>query len=198
MRDFTIETYDRTAMRYAGRHWSIRRWSRQYRDFERLLEGRKILDVGCGPGRDSKHFLSKGYAVVGTDKSKGMIAEARKRVPEGKFRVMDMLNLKIRRGSFNGIWCCASLLHIKKSSASKVMKSFRRILKKNGLLFLSLKMGKGEKIVLYPDCSRRFFSFYTVKELEILIEPEFTLLEMYADTDDDGDTWLSAFARPAQ
>jgi ubiquinone/menaquinone biosynthesis C-methylase UbiE len=194
MRDFTISTYDRTAHKYAERHWDFRRWSRQYKDFMALMKGRKILDAGCGPGRDSKYFLSKGYAVLGTDKSKGMIEEAKIRVPEGRFRKADLLRLKLKRHSFDGIWCCASLLHIKKTAAPRIISSFQRILKSGGVLFMSLKMGCGERIIMYPDGSRRFFSFYDAKELENIVGAKFRIVKMYADTDDDGDTWLSVFA----
>ncbi len=124
MKDFTIETYNKTAPRYAKRHWRISFWSRQYKDFIKLCKGRKILDAGSGPGRDTRYFLRKGYDVVSIDKSQGMLDEAKLRVPNGNFIKMDMSNLKFAPKSFDGIWCCASLLHIKKSKAPKVIGSF--------------------------------------------------------------------------
>ncbi len=196
MKDFTIETYNKTASRYAKRHWRVSLWSRQYRDFTKLCKGKKILDAGSGPGRDTRYFLRKGYNVVSIDASQGMLDEAKRRVPKGHFIKMDMLNLRFARNSFDGVWCCASLLHIRKSKASKVISSFKNIIKEKGILFVSLKQGKGERTVAYPDGSKRFFAYYTRPEAEKLISKSFQMLKSYTHRDDEGDVWISIFAEP--
>ena len=56
MKDFTLETYDRTAHAYAESHWKrdAHLLDKQHGDFLEFLKGRRMLDVGCGPGRDSE------------------------------------------------------------------------------------------------------------------------------------------------
>jgi len=197
MDDLTIETYNKIAEKYAETHWDTHSMDKQYCDFINFLNGKRLLDAGCGPGRDTRYFLSKGYRVTSIDKSKGMLAEAQKRVAGGDFREMDMLKLKFRAKVFDGIWCCASLLHIRKSDAARVLTGFNKILKDKGILFLSLKMGRGERIVTYPDGNRRFFSYYSEKEIVELVERNFKVLKVSTQSEKQGDVWVNVFAQKA-
>ena len=69
----TIETYDKIAEEYA-KTWGDINLIKKYADlFLRFLKGRKILDVGCGPGRDSEYFSERGLEVTGIDLSRNFL-----------------------------------------------------------------------------------------------------------------------------
>jgi ubiquinone/menaquinone biosynthesis C-methylase UbiE len=152
--------------------------------------------VGCGPGRDTKYFLRKKFEVVGIDLSGGMLKEARKRVPKGKFMKMDVKKLRFKDGSFDGAWSNACLLHITKSQLEATLEELRRVLKRNGLLFVSFKSGNGEGFRGYPDGTRRFFAYYTKEEiLRLMKRFKFKILKSYLFYDSDGDTFINIFLR---
>src|SRR5262245_11152044 len=76
----------------------------------------RIIDLGCGAGRDMAWFESQGQRVTGADLSAGMLAQAR-RIADGDLLMMDMRRLAFRPASFDGVWCCAAILHLPKREA---------------------------------------------------------------------------------
>ncbi len=191
----TIATYNKIATFYESKHNTKNFWTQEYKEFERSISGKRVLDVGCGFGRDSKHFVNKGFDVTGIDASVGMLRLAKKNVPSAKFLHMDMLKLSFKTRSFDGIWCCASLLHIPKKDAPSIIRRFKHILRPEGLLFISVKKGKGERYRTYPDGTMRFFSFYSENYLKRIIEEAgFKVLSLHKRKDTEGDTWLTILA----
>ncbi len=189
----TIDAYNRIAHEYADTHWSVHFWDRQYKEFEGLLHGKRLLDAGSGAGRDTRYFISKGYDVVSIDASSGIVDEARKRVPEGSFMEMDMTDMKFADGEFDGLWCCASLLHLDDVEARKALSEFKRVLNSNGVLFISVKLGSGGVIEKRPDGTERYFRNYGVEEIRDLISRYFKVVNVYTHSGKDGNTWISAF-----
>jgi SAM-dependent methyltransferase len=169
--------------------------SMQYRQFLKYLSpGCKLLDLGCGSGRDSAYFSSLGFAVTAADGSE----ELCKRVREN--HGIPALCIKFEELSFaaqfDAIWACASLLHVKKSDMPDVMKKVSAALKSGGILYASFKYGSEERF-----CNGRFFSDYTEKDLDTLLTPEtkLSLLE-YRITEDVrpdrcGERWLNFIAK---
>ena len=102
-----------------------------------------ILDLGCGPGRDVKYFLSLGHAVVGLDGSKVFCSMAQQytgcQILHQKF-----LSLKLAPHSFDGIFANASLFHVPSTELSRVLYDLHTALKPGGVLFLSNPRGNGE------------------------------------------------------
>lgn len=115
-----------------------------YQMFEKYLRrGEKILDLGCGSGRDSKYFLSQGYEVVSVDGSEEICKCAseylRRPVQCVRFEEMNFSQ------EFDGVWACASLLHVEKDKLSDVLKRVFMSLKENGILYASFKYGTEER-----------------------------------------------------
>src|SRR3989344_3904419 len=108
----TLKTYAKVADEYAQRRRHF--WVPEYQLFKKLIKGKKILEIGCGTGHEAAYFVKDKFDYLGTDLSAAMLKVARKLVPKAKFRQMDMLKLKLPEKSFDGIWACASLLHIPK------------------------------------------------------------------------------------
>lgn len=128
-----------------------------------LKPGAHILDAGCGSGRDTKAFLERGYLVTAIDNSVKM-AELATALTGHKCEVLSFQKMEFRE-TFDGIWACASLLHVSKSEMNDVMTRFVHALKPNGVFNISLKEGEGEKFA----GDGRFFNYYTVESFRSLL-----------------------------
>ncbi len=188
----TIATYDREAAAFAGRHWQVR--------LERALEGlgrylrpaARVLDLGCGPGRDLLLLRERGYRVVGLDLSAGMLAEARRRAGGPLLRA-DMRRLPLGNASFDGIWCCATLLHLPRAEAGVALGEIRRVLRPGGAVYLSVQEGNGE--AWKPSAEgKRFFCLYRMEELVALVEAAgLTVVERWPGRSDWAE-WINLVA----
>nr|WP_319521091.1 class I SAM-dependent methyltransferase [uncultured Sphaerochaeta sp.] len=100
--------------------------------------GGRILDAGCGSGRDSRYFLDSGYQVEAFDLSESMVEAACDLtglpVRQLSFQKMDYKN------SFDGIWACASLLHVPLCELPSVFQKMAVALKEHGVLYCSFKL----------------------------------------------------------
>ena len=105
--------------------------------------GARILDVGCGPGRDMAWFEAQGAAVTGVDLSAGMLRQAGTRV-RGALVQMDMRRLAFPDRTFRGVWSSASLLHLPRAEAPGALAEMRRVLVPGGAFFLAIQEGEGE------------------------------------------------------
>ena len=117
-----------------------------YEKFLRYIPDKgRILDVGCGSGRDSLYFINNGYDVTSIDASEEMVKLS------SALTGQSTIHLRIEdidyQNKFNGIWACASLLHIEKKLTEKVLISLVNALKKNGVLYASYKYGANTSIL---------------------------------------------------
>jgi len=136
---------------------------------------RRVLDLGCGFGHDLGRFLERGLDTIGVDLSQGMLALARRRLPEAELRHMDMRYLDLEPGSFGGVWAAHCLYHIPRGDIDKVIEGVKRVLVPGGAFLCSLKLGEGEGIdtqvqaASYPG-RPRFYALYTEAEARELLE----------------------------
>lgn len=138
--------------------------------FLESLEGSRVLDVGCGNGRDCKYISQKGFDVSGIDMSYGMLKIAKDKVPNVKFEMMDMTNIRYPDNSYDGIISNCSLFHIPSEELPKTLESFARVLKPNGKLLLILQEGLGETMIEEPyrpgvNIYMNYFSVETISNL---------------------------------
>lgn len=159
-----------------------------------LPPGGCILDAGCGSGRDGDAFASQGYRVTAIDASPAMVQAARERGLDARLVVFQELEFD---ACFDGIWACASLLHIPHAEIADVLRRFSRALKPNGVLYASLKEGKGERIA--EDA--RFFSYFSLDEFVTSLTQDslFQILRAWKSDDPDSSggisPWLNFLAR---
>ena len=104
-----------------------------------------ILDLGCGSGRDSLYFLEKGYIITSVDASEEMVRLSSELTGQ-KTQYLRMQDIEFKN-EFNGIWACASLLHIDKKLTESVFNILCNALRDNGVLYASYKYGKGTSIL---------------------------------------------------
>ena len=196
----TIGVYDRLGIKYLSSIESVA--PDEIRLFvKELPKNSSVLDVGCAGGRDSKFFSDSGLRVTGIDLCKRFLDEAKKRVPDGLFLKKDLLLLNFKKESFDGIWASAVLLHVEKRDLLKVLNDLNNLLKSNGVIFIGVKQGVGERSVIdkLSDGQSRYFSFYSKKEIENCVQDSgFSIIYSKIRDDDTGRNyvkWIRIIAR---
>ena len=150
-----------------------------YRPFlENMPSTGKILDAGCGSGRDSKFFLEKGFSVVAFDNSPNMVRHAAELTGQ-EVLLMSFEDIEFK-DNFDGIWACASVLHVPEDNISGVLSKFTDALKDDGILYTSFKYGDKEQIR-----NGRFFADYTEERFDQLLTaiPKLELIQYWKTSD---------------
>jgi ubiquinone/menaquinone biosynthesis C-methylase UbiE len=153
--------YDQIAPGYARRQAGLGLGFTDLMDaFTARLPSRALVaDLGCGPGHDGVRLVQAGYRVVGVDRSAGMLAIAAERLP-GQVTRGDLRRLPLASAALDGIWCCASILHVPQDQTPAVLAEMRRVLRPDGHLALVTALGEGaglEPVPFAPDVQRWFY-----------------------------------------
>lgn len=158
----------------------------------RLPEGARVLDLGCGSGRDSKAFTDMGFDVVPVDGSEGMcrVASELLGVPVRRLLFSD---LDYKEG-FDGVWACASLLHVHPEELPDVMDKAHRALRPGGVLFVSFKSGSFTGVR-----DGRWYTDLDEEGVRGLAERTgFGVDEVVVTEDAMGTVWTNAFLRRSE
>jgi len=176
----TIETYDKTIKEYKKNVLPL--VPEEIESFmSQMPKSGKVLDLGCGFGRDCIILKKNGFDVTGIDLSKGMIKEAKK-LKSVDFRVMDARKLRFPKDNFDGVWACASLLHLRKKEIGKTLSEIYRVLKLGGICFISVKEGKDEGVVKDERYggAPKFYAYYKKNEFaDLLKKAGFKVIDSY-------------------
>lgn len=163
--------YDLTAGKTADQWYEEEILKPTLEDFMSLFSNNpKILDLGCGTGHESNRLHQLGATVVGIDFSDECIRIAKERTPQCRFEAVDFRNLDKNLGIFDGVFACASLIHINPKELSGVMKNIRSVLMDGGYFGVIIVYGEGIKeewSILEVDGKklRRTFYLYTKQML---------------------------------
>ena len=159
--------------------------------------GSKILDFGCGSGRDTKYFLEKGYRVEATDGSSELCKLASDftgiEVKEMLFQDLDA------SGKYEGIWACSSILHLSKKELLPVIRKMCDALKDNGVIYTSFKYGdfEGERNGRYfTDFTEDTFDKFIKAIQELTIEEEWITSDVRPGRGEE--KWLNLILRKIQ
>lgn len=187
----TLEYYNQTATEFYESTVEVDMGA-QYSLFEKyLFEGSRILDCGCGSGRDSKHFLEQGFDVAAIDGSEELCKMA------SELTGLEVKNVMFQdicfQDEFDGIWACASLLHVSREELPVVLKKIKVALVSKGIMYVSFKYGDfdGER-------NGRYFTDMTEESLQTLIDEVggFEIKETYISGDvrpgRENEKWLNA------
>ncbi|MBN9335706.1 bifunctional 2-polyprenyl-6-hydroxyphenol methylase/3-demethylubiquinol 3-O-methyltransferase UbiG [Devosia sp.] len=118
----------------------------------------KILELGCGNGRDAARMLEPGFDVDATDGTAELAAEAERRIGR-KVRVLRFEHLDAI-ALYDGIWASASLLHVPAETLVDILTRIRKALRPGGIFTASFKAGTGEgrddlgRYYNYPSAER--------------------------------------------
>ena len=122
---------------------------------DRLDPAARILELGCGAGRDAAHMRHRGFAVDATDGAAAMVQKANERFDLGARQLrFDQLSAT---AEYDAVWAHASLLHVPRAEVAYVLSAIHRALKTGGWHFASYKLGEGEGLCLlgrlhnFPD-----------------------------------------------
>ena len=159
-----------------------------------MPEGARILDFGCGSGRDTKAFLEEGYCVDAADGSEELCRSASEftGVP---VRHMLFQELSVKN-QYDGIWACASILHLPKKELLEVFHRITAALKPGGVLYTSFKYGTFEGMR-----NGRYFSDFTEETFSEFIKqiPDLDVFEQWTTQDvrpgRGEEQWLNILAR---
>ena len=138
--DMTIEYYNQHADEYVESTLHADMSDARNKFLSYIPKGGTILDFGCGSGRDSKAFLDAGYKVVALDGSKELCKRAEELI--GQPVLCFMFQDFKAETQFDGIWACASLLHLKKDELESIIDQLAKSLKPDGVLYMSFKYGE--------------------------------------------------------
>jgi SAM-dependent methyltransferase len=148
----TIAFYDQEAATYAARPQDSR-FRRLSSFLDDLTPGAKILELGCGGGRDAEEMIRRGFDVTPTDGSPGMAAEAARRLGR-PVRVLRFEDLNVE-AAVDAVWANASLLHAPAEALPSILARVRRALRPGGRFFASYKAGDGPG----RDALGRYYNF---------------------------------------
>lgn len=151
--------------------------------FLQMLSGKKILDFGCGSGRDTMYFLKSGFDVTATDGSEELCKYASEytgiQVKQMLFQDLDEVDY------YDGIWACSSILHLSKNELRIVMNKMSRALKSDGIIYTSFKYGNFE-----GERNGRFFTDFTIDEFTDFVKD---VKEMAIE-----EYWITGDVRPGR
>lgn len=139
----TIDYYNQYADEFAQATLHVDMESLYQPFLAELPDSARILDVGCGAGRDTFAFKMKGYEVDAIDYSEELVKKAT-RLTGIPVKLQSFYEIDTDQ-AYDGIWACASLLHCERTRLNEVIGKLLSALKPNGVLYMSFKYGNGDR-----------------------------------------------------
>lgn len=172
----TLDAYSQHAARYS------QEWLDQPppNDLYALLETHlvphgKTAEIGCGNGRDAAWLAAQGYDVTGFDAAEGLLAEARQLHPQIVFREASLPSLEAIEETFDNVVCETVIMHLPADAIPLAVDNLRRIMRRNGVLYLSWRVTEGEDR-RQPD-GRLYTAFDPKLVVEALVDCAILLFE---------------------
>lgn len=194
MSDKTLNYYNQHAQHFNDSTLNID-MSSLYGEFLPLVEPHgHILDAGCGSARDALYFKQQGFRISAFDASEKLASIASQNLKQvvevSTFQTMNSQN------QYDGIWCCASLLHVPKIDLPQAFLNLKNAMKDKGVLYVSFKYGNSER-----EQNGRVFTDLNEAMLEDLIagHTELKVVKQWQSVDQRPDRkteiWLNALIR---
>ena len=157
--DQTLNYYDENAIPFSESTLQVDFEETQQAFLSCLPSHAHILDFGCGAGRDTRYFLEQGCEVIAVDGSEVLcrIASEYTGIPVKQMLFQDLDETE----KYNGIWACASILHLRKTELPDVLVRMTKALKQQGLIYTSFKYGDFEGMR-----NGRYFTDFTEETVE--------------------------------
>lgn len=160
--------------------------------------GGRVLDIGCGSGRDLAELHKLGFQPYGLDGTPQLVELAQVLHPELKGRVTQALLPDFDvpfGGEFDGVVCCAVLMHIDSTELFNAALAIKSCLKVNGRLLISVPSQRSDTDETERDSNGRLFKTYSPGYLQLLFERlGFSLVNQWGNSDAmsrQGIEWVS-------
>ena len=196
----------RTAAAYAARADAfIRRWGRRAKRCPALLREllvlagprTAVLDLGCGAGQDTRLLRARQHHAIGVDRTWPLLAYARRRNRRVPLIQGDMRALPFRPGAFAAIWAAASLIHLPKPAARRLLRALRTMVPRGGLLAATVAQGRHAGFLRTGWIPGRYFARWQKAELARAVRRagwDVMQLLVVSDRERKG-RWLNLIAR---
>jgi SAM-dependent methyltransferase len=189
----SIDFYDANADAYFAETVDTDVGPLRDRFLKHLSPGGRILDAGCGSGRDALAFAKAGFVVTAFDGSAAMARLAARHCC-GEVRHMTFAEVRWT-GEFDGVWSCASLLHVPRAELPGVLARLANALRPGGVLFASFKLGTGDRVI----GGRRFTDLTPQGLLDLMSQSALHVLDHWVSVDArpgrEGEQWVSAIGQ---
>ncbi|HJS66592.1 MAG TPA: class I SAM-dependent methyltransferase [Nitrospiraceae bacterium] len=195
----TIDAYERSA-RECVAHWNKRRPRRPsllVEWLQYLPVGTRLLDLGCGGGRDAGDLDLRGYRVVGVDRTKALLSAGRRRYRSLPLVRADLRQLPFHATSFDGLWAAASLMHLPKPEVRRILADLCKLVRPGGLFAATVTYGMKSRLVTDGWVPGRYFARWKKDELARAVRRAgWTILELnvVANRERKG-RWLNLLAQ---
>lgn len=166
-----IDTYNLIASEYDNEFGTDYSDAPYIDKFLESLNGKEILDIGCGLGNLTNYMNEHGFNVIGIDLSDEMLKIAKSKYKHITFKKMDMREINIDK-QFDGISLLYSLFHLTKMEVEIVLPKYYNLLKENGKMLVILQDGDGEKVVKEPLNKNlsMFVNYYNLEEITNILK----------------------------
>jgi SAM-dependent methyltransferase len=194
----TIDAYERSAKDCLAR-WNKRRYRRSPLLVEwlrSLPDDARLLDLGCGGGKDAGDLDQRGYSVVGLDRTSALLLAGRRRYPSLPLVRADLRNLPFQAMSFDGLWAAASLMHLPKPEACRILADLYKLVRPGGLFAATVTYGVKSRLVTDGWVPGRYFARWKKDELARAVRRAgWTILELKVVTNRERKgRWLNLLA----
>lgn len=175
----TIDYYNNNAGEFYNCTVNVEFATIQKQFLSRLKKNSYILDFGCGSGRDTKYFMEHGYRVDAIDGSVELCRLA------SQYTGLQVKNMSFQElteaDKYDGIWACASILHLTVDELADVMQKMADALKENGIIYTSFKYGTftGERNGrFFTDMTEEKFNEFLSKIKNLKVEEHWITLDV--------------------
>lgn len=179
----TLDYYNENARDYINSTKNVEFAGMQDKFLGFLKPGNRVLDFGCGSGRDIKYFLEKGFQVDAVDGAIEFVKLASEytgvQVKQMLFQELDV------DGIYDGIWACSSILHLPGKELEDVLGKMAKALVSRGIAYISFKYGDWE-----GERNGRYFTDMTEEKMKCMLDKtDIFLIE---------DMWVTSDVRPGR
>lgn len=181
LRQQTIDTYDKSAKALADYFRGIGSRTDDIEEAFELADNpshARVIEIGCGDGRDAKEIVKRAGWYLGFDISKELIKLAKEYVPEGEFEVADAATFDFPK-NLDLVFAFASLLHLNRDEVKGVLARVHASLKPGGVFYISLKYRpQYMQEVKEDEYGMRLFYFYNADVITELAGNGYEVVKM--------------------
>lgn len=195
----TIDAYERSAKKCVAR-WSKRRHRRPPLLAEWLTHlpaDARLLDLGCGGGQDADDLDRRGYRVVGVDRTSALLLAGRRRYRSLSLVRADLRSLPFQAMAVDGLWAAASLMHLPKPDARRILADLCKLVRPGGLFAATVTYGMKSRLVTDGWVPGRYFARWRKDELARAVRRagwEIVSLQVVSNQERKG-RWINVIAR---